>query len=478
MHSNNNISWPLSDVLEATGGELLTGKQSIGFTGINTDSRQILAEQCFVCLRGDTHDGHQFIPAVIEMGVRGVVVEQAALDQTLLTRLDDTGIACIAVKDTLVALGDLAAFLRQRSGLSVMALTGSNGKTTTRTMITHVVSRQFKVLSPFGNFNNLVGVPLTLLRIEPDHEWAILELGMNRPGEIRRLGKICSADIGLITNIGPAHLEGLGSLEGIMEAKGELIEAISADGTLIFNADDPLVMRLAPRAHCQTVLFGQATQADVRASSLKPDPQGVSFRLHVPAGECQIHLPIPGLFNVSNALAAAAVGICLKIPLDDIQAALQSFTPVHGRLNVLELPGEIHLIDDTYNANPASVKAAISTLKDISGKSRSIAVLGDMLELGQASAALHRDVGCKAGQCGLDKLFITGQFAEDVAQGAQKCGMSPENIFCDAKEKIFEQLVKIVVPSDWILIKGSRGMHMETFVQALKEKHGYLENLT
>ena len=478
MQTNDNISWPLRDILEATGGTLLTGKQSIGFTGINTDSRQIQAQQCFVCLSGDTHDGHQFIPAVIEMGVRGVIVERAALDQSLLARLADSHTACIAVKDTLVALGDLAAFLRQRSGLSVMALTGSNGKTTTRTMITHVLSRQFKVLSPFGNFNNLVGVPLTLLRIEAAHEWAVLELGMNRPGEIGRLGEICSADIGLITNIGPAHLEGLGSLEGIMEAKGELIETISADGSMIFNADDPLVMRLAPRAHCQTVLFGQAPQADVRASSLKPDPQGVSFQLHLPAGKCQIHLPLPGLFNVSNALAAAAVGMCLQIPLDDIQAALQSFTPVHGRLNLLELPGEIHLIDDTYNANPASVTAAISTLKDISGKSRSIAVLGDMLELGQSSAALHRHVGMYAGQCNLNKLFITGQFAQDLAQGAQASGMSPENIFCGAKEEIFEQLVKIVAPNDWILVKGSRGMRMETLVQALKAKHGYVENLT
>ncbi len=478
MHSGNNISWSLNDILEATGGDMLSGPDAIEFRGINTDSRQILAEQCFVCLRGDTHDGHRFIPAVIELGVRGLIVEQTALDPSLLTRLDHSDIACIAVKDTLAALGDLAAFLRQRSGLSVLALTGSNGKTTTRTMITHVVGRRFKVLSPFGNFNNLVGVPLTLLRIEPDHEWAILELGMNRPGEIHRLGEICSADIGLITNIGPAHLEGLGSLEGIMEAKGELIETISANGTMIFNADDPLVMRLARRADCQTMLFGQAPQADIRASSLKPGPQGVSFRLLVPDGECQIHLPVPGVFNVSNALAAAAAGICLQIPLDDIRAALQSFSPVGGRLNVLELPGEIHLIDDTYNANPASVKAAIGTLTEISGKGRKIAVLGDMLELGQAAAELHQDVGCKAAQCGLDKLLITGQFAEDVAKGAQDCGLPPENIYYGAKQEIFEQLAASVASGDWILIKGSRGMRMETVVQALKEKQGYVENPT
>ena len=472
MPSNSNISWPLSDILQATGGKLLTGKPSTGFAGISTDSRQIAPGECFLCLKGDTHDGHTFISTVVQRGIQGVIADNAAVDQNLLARLDQDGIACIAVEDTLTALGDLAAFLRQRSGLSVMALTGSNGKTTTRTMITHVLDRRFKVLSPFGNFNNLVGVPLTLLRIEPEHEWAVLELGMNSPGEIRRLGEICSADIGLITNIGPAHLEGLGSLEGIMEAKGEIIETISANGTMIFNADDPLVMRLTKRTHCQTVLFGQTPAATIRASSLKPDPHGVSFRLHVPQGERQIRLPIPGIFNVSNALAAAAMGTCLQIALDDIQAALESFTPVTARLNVLELPGDVHLIDDTYNANPASVNAAISTLKGISGGKRSIAVLGDMLELGQAAAGLHREIGCNAAKSGLDKLFVTGKFAGDVEQGARECGMAAKNIIYGSKEEIFKHLEQIVTPGDWILVKGSRGMRMETLVQALKQKQG------
>jgi UDP-N-acetylmuramoyl-tripeptide--D-alanyl-D-alanine ligase len=478
MQPTANISWSLNDILKATGGEILSGKQSIGFSGINIDSRQILPEECFVCLKGDTHDGHQFIPAVIQMGVRGVIADTSALDRTHLTQMEDASITCIGVKDTLLALGDLAAYLRMQSGLSVVALTGSNGKTTTRTMITHVLSRQFKVLAPIRNFNNLVGVPLTLLRIEPDHEWAILELGMNSPGEIRRLGEICSPDIGLITNIGPAHLEGLGSLEAIMEAKGEIIESISSNGTMIFNADDPRVMRLAKRAHCQTVLFGKAPEADIRASSLRSDPHGISFGLHAPQGEVQVQLPLPGLFNVSNALAAAAVATCLKVPLDDMQAALQSFIPVQGRLNLLEFHDKVHLIDDTYNANPASVKAALNTLKGISGDQRCIAVLGDMLELGQAAPNLHHDIGCKTAKSGLDRLYVTGQFAADVAQGAQECGLAPELIFCGSKEEIFEQLENIIAPGDWVLVKGSRGMRMETLVLALKQKHGYVENRT
>jgi len=476
MSPTATTPWSLADIIDATGGVVHTGSRNILFEGFNTDSRHIRPEQCFVCLKGDTHDGHQYIQAAVRQGVRGVIIDQAFLGQMSLESLDAAGVTSVAVKDTLSALGDLAAFRRQRSGLSVMALTGSNGKTTTRSMITGVASRRFNVLSPFGNYNNLVGVPLTLLRIEPDHEWAILELGMNCPGEIRRLGQICSPDIGLITNIGPAHLEGLGSLEGIMEAKGELIEAIASTGIMIFNADDPMVMRLAKRTVCQTLLFGLTAEAEIRASSLENTARGIFFQMRVPEGERRIHLQIPGAFNVSNALAAAAAGVCLGIPLDDIQMALQSFTPVHGRLNVLEMRENIHLIDDTYNANPASVKAAIGTLEKLSGDRRSIAVLGDMLELGNAAAELHTDIGRYAGRSKLDKLFITGQFAAAVELGALEGGIPPADIFCGSKEEIVDRLDRAIESNDWILVKGSRGMRMETVVQALTVKHGKVEN--
>ena len=286
----------------------------------------------------------------------------------------EAGVTCVAVKDTLTALGDLASFHRSRWNLSVVALTGSNGKTTTRTMTTDVVNRRFKTLSPFGNFNNLVGVPLTLLRTRRSHEWAILELGMSRPGEIRRLGRICSPDIGLITNIGPAHLEGLGSLEGVMNAKGEILETLSPKGRLILNADDPMVMRLAKRAPCKPILFGLSKNADIRATALENSAAAVSFRLHVPGGDIHVTLPVPGAFNVSNALAAAAVGYCLEIPLNEIKTALGSFIPVKGRMNILETVHGPHLIDDTYNANPGSVKEALRTLaglrKETAGNGR------------------------------------------------------------------------------------------------------------
>jgi UDP-N-acetylmuramoyl-tripeptide--D-alanyl-D-alanine ligase len=470
--------WSVADIIEATGGTLCTGSKAARFEGFSIDSRAIHQDQCFLCLSGDVHDGHTFIPDIIKQGVGGIILQQEKADPALLKTLESAGIACVAVKDTLMALGDLATFHRFRWDLSVIALTGSNGKTTTRTMITEVVKRRFKVLSPFGNFNNLVGVPLTLLRARQDHEWAVMELGMNRPGEIRRLGQICSPNVGLITNIGPAHLEGLGSLEGIMNAKGEMLETLSPGGRLILNADDPMVMSLAERAPCKPILFGLAENADIQATDLENRAVTVSFRLHAPGGSVQVTLPVPGEFNVSNALAAAGVGYCLEIPLKEIKTALESFMPVKGRMNILRTVHGPHLIDDTYNANPGSVKAALGTLALLKNKQRGLAVLGDMLELGRASEDLHDQIGRVAAASGLAKLYVTGNFADVVEKGARKEGMKAADILCGSKEDILEALRKTIEPGDWVLIKGSRGMRMETIVQALQAEYGQMETST
>jgi UDP-N-acetylmuramoyl-tripeptide--D-alanyl-D-alanine ligase len=473
--AKRQTDWSVTDIIDATGGVLYTGSEASRFDGFSTDSRAIRQGQCFLCLKGDVHDGHQFIPDIIGQGVTGIIIDQEKADKTLFKTVGETGITCVAVKDSLTALGDLAAFHRRRSDISVVALTGSNGKTTTRTMATDVVSRRFEVLSPFANFNNLIGVPLTLLRIERKHEWAVLELGMNRPGEIRRLGQICSPDIGLITNIGPAHLEGLGSLEGIMNAKGEILETLSPTGKIILNADDPMVMRLAKRSPCEQILFGLCENADIRATALDNSATAVSFRLHIPSGDIHVTLPVPGEFNVSNALAAASVGYCIGMPLDEIKAAMGSFTPVKGRMNILQTVHGFHLIDDTYNANPKSVKEAIRTLADLHQGQRRIAALGDMLELGKASRDLHAEIGRFAAASGLAKLFVTGSFADAVEKGAREGGMAAADILCGSKDDILDALKNIIQPNDWVLIKGSRGMRMETLVQALQAEYGRME---
>jgi len=461
VSTQQQAAWSVPDIIDATGGVLYTGSPASQYDGFSTDSRAIRQKECFICLTGDVHDAHKFIPNIIRQGVSGVIVQQDKADPALLKTLADTGITCVGVENTLGALGDLALFHRRRWDLSVVAMTGSSGKTTTRTMTTDIVSRQFKTLSPFGNFNNLIGVPLTLLRIEQNHEWAILELGMNCPGEIRRLSQICSPDIGLITNIGPAHLEGLGSLEGIMNAKGEMLEMLSSKSKLVLNADDTRVMRLAKRSPCKPILFGLTEKADIRASALRNSDDAVSFQLHTPEGDIQVKLPIPGEFNVSNALAAAAVGYCLKIPLTEIKTGLGAFIPVKGRMNILRIAHGPRLIDDTYNANPASVKAAIDTLAGLHKKQQGIAVLGDMLELGQASGDLHTEVGRFAAKSGLTKIFATGNFADAVEKGARDGGMAPADIFCGSKDDILYALKKTINPDDWVIIKGSRGMRSD-----------------
>ena len=476
MNTQQQTVWSVPDIIHATGGVLFTGSQATRFGGFSTDSRAIRPTQCFICLVGDIHDGHAFIPDIIRLGARGVIVNQGKTDPALLKTLQESRITCVAVKDTLKALGDLASFHRLRSELSVIALTGSNGKTTTRTMTTNIVARRFKTLAPFGNFNNLIGVPLTLLRIDPSHEWAILELGMNRPGEIRRLGHICAPDMALITNIGPAHLEGLGSLEGVMHAKGEIFETLSPQGKTILNADDPMVMRLAQRAPGDLILFGLSEKAQIRADALENNAATVSFQLHIPGGDTHVTLSVPGEFNVANALAAAAVGYCLGIPIEEIKTALASFIPVKGRMNILQAVHGLHFLDDTYNANPASVKAALDTLAGLSRKQRGLAVLGDMLELGPASGDLHTEVGRFAAASGLAKLYVTGSFAGAVEKGARAGGMAASDILCGSKDDLFRALKKSIQPKDWVLIKGSRGMHMETLVQALQAEYGRMED--
>jgi len=478
VNAHQAIDWSVSDILHATGGVLYTGQETDVFDGFSTDSRTITPRECFICLTGDVHDGHKFIPDIIRQEVKGVIIQQARTHETLFRNFNEAGITCVAVNDTLSALGELASYHRHRHRphLFVVALTGSNGKTSTRTMIANVVQRRYKTLTPFGNFNNLIAVPLTLLRIEAKHEWAILELGMNRPGEIRRLGQICSPDIGLITNIGPAHLEGLGSLEGIMNAKGEMLETVSPRGRIILNADDPMVMRLATRAACETILFGRSEQADIRATAVENSASTVSFLLHVPGDHIQVTLRVPGEFNISNALAAVCVGYCLNIPLTEIKTALEAFTPVKGRMNIRRTVHGLHLIDDTYNANPVSVKAAIRTLTGLSQKRHGIAVLGDMLELGHASRELHREVGRFAAESGLGKLYLTGSFAQDLKNGAREGGMAAADVLCGSKDEILHALKNTLEPKDWILIKGSRGMRMETLVQALEAEYGRMED--
>jgi len=466
------MSWMATDILEATGGLLLCGNIKCAFSGISIDSRKISTDDLFVAIKGDVHDGHSFVGDVIEKGIRGIIInrDNAALfpKQTWQSK----GILCVSVDDTIKALGDLAVLIRKRSNVLVVAITGSNGKTTTRKMTAAVVSQRFRTLATSGNLNNEIGLPLTLFKLDSSHERAVLELGMNHPGEIGRLGEICTPDIGVITNIGPAHLEGLGSMEGVMHAKGELLDKIRPDGTAVLNADDPMVLQLANKTSKEVLLYGLSKDAAVRALSVKEQNLGLSVHLRLPKENIVVDLRTPARFMVSNALAAAAVGHLMSLSAQEIKAGLEKFEPVRGRLNLFKTGNGINIIDDTYNANPGSMSAAISTLKSLKGNSRGILIVGDMLELGNHSEYLHKKIGSLAAGSDIKRLYITGKFSESVAEGAREEHMDTRKIFIGTREEILHDLTGYIQPDDWVLIKGSRAMGMERIVEGLKDWAG------
>ena len=461
-------AWTIAQVLEATGGSLISGTADMGFAGIGIDSRTIDSDHLFVAIAGESHDGHRFVADVLDRGVKGVVVADGQVaNMPMMDRMVAGRIACVAVADTTRALGVLARFNRNRGGLKVVAITGSNGKTSTRMLMEPVISKKYETLSTSGNQNNHIGLPLTLLRLTPAHRVAVLELGMNHAGEIDGLGRICQPDVGVITNVGPAHLEGLGTIENVAMAKGELLHTIRPGGAAILNADDPRVVVLADSVDRPVIYFGSDHRAQVRADDIRLTDAGTAFTLTTPSGSVPVTLASPVRVMVSNALAAAAAGEVMGVALGHIQAGLEAFSPQAGRMGIRMLGHDIRLVDDTYNANPDSMVAAIETLTRMRGNHRTIAVLGDMLELGPQSAALHRNIGRAVGDARIDRIYVAGGFATAVADGALDRQMAADRIFTGTKEAIIEQLSDQLQAGDLILVKGSRGMAMEQVVEAI-----------
>ncbi|MDM8549908.1 UDP-N-acetylmuramoyl-tripeptide--D-alanyl-D-alanine ligase [Desulfobacterales bacterium HSG2] len=476
--------WTIAEILAATGGELLFELaadfrfqlSTFKFSGISINSRKIFSDEVFVAIRGDVHDGHNFTEDVLEQGIRGLIISRDRIGDLPMGKWQDKGIVCVAVDNTTRSLGHLAAFNRKRSNVSVAAITGSNGKTTTKEMVAETVSRRFCTLSSRGSFNNEIGLPLTLLGLGDSHEWAVVELGMNNPGEIGKLSEICLPDVGVITNIGPAHIGRLGSMEAIMNAKGELLEKIRPGGTAVLNADDPRVAALGDQCAgfgVRTLFYSASqdlkTESPVRALSVKADGIGTFFTLALPAESVPIHLRIPGRFMVSNALAAASVGYVLGLSAQEIKAGIEAFRPVRGRMDIFKTGSGVHIIDDTYNANPESMTAAIMTLRSLKGRHRGILVAGDMLELGEYAGTMHKKIGSVAAGSDVALLYAAGEFAETVAEGARNEGMDSRHIFTGSKSEIIEDLTTAIRPGDWVLVKGSRGMHMEEIVRGVRE---------
>lgn len=454
----------VSEIAEATGG-VVRGDGSLTVTGVSTDSRGVRAGELFVSLRGERFDGHDYILQARAAGVRIFVVAS-----DWLARQENTDATFVAVPDTLRALGDLAAWHRRRFNIPVIGVTGSNGKTTTKEMLAAILERQGAGLKTSGNLNNLIGLPLMLLQLNSEHQWAVLEMGMSEFGEIDRLAEIAAPGVGIVTNAFAAHLETMGSVEGVARAKGELFLRLPPGGSAVYNADDPLISRLPSPQGVRRISFGMRG-ADVTARGIRRNGrEGERFLLRAGGEEAEVLLHAFGEHNICDALAAAAAAGAIGVDIEATRLGLEAFRPYDKRFQVEELD-DIVLVDDSYNANPASMRAALRTLFTIKEECRGIAVLGDMLELGPGSAEAHRELGGFAAEC-VERLYLIGGMASEVEAGALAAGMPSGRIMVAAGHAaIIEELAKELISGDCVLVKGSRGMRMETVAIALRERY-------
>lgn len=454
----------IGEIAQATRGSLVFGDMNQRISGISTDTRTIKKGEVFVALAGEKFDGHTFLEDAVEKGAGAILVSKSP-DK-------DYGVPVICVGDTLESLGDLAMHYRRRFHPKVIAVTGSTGKTSTKDMIGALLEQKFSVLKTFGNFNNEVGLPLTILELEDAHDFLVVEMGMRGLGQIARLCDIAKPDVGVVTNVNETHIELLGSVERIAEAKSELIRSLPSAGFAILNKDNLYAWSMHENAKCPVKSFGFDPSADVRAEEVRMIPgEGMEFKLITPKFSGKVFLSVQGIHHIMNALAAVCAVLDYGIELDDIVSAFSNFSLTEGRTSVLSLPNGITLIDDTYNASPVSTKAALELLRELAGSRRKVAVLGDMFELGDYERLGHMDVGRACVRTGVDLLVIVGSISKYIQEGAVLEGFSESDIihFQDSLHAA-GSIAAIVEPGDVILVKGSRGMKMERVVEVLQKE--------
>jgi UDP-N-acetylmuramoyl-tripeptide--D-alanyl-D-alanine ligase len=444
----NSLS--LSQIAEFAGAEIARGNAETMVSRVSTDSRTIKTGELFVALRGEHFDAHNFLEQVAKAGAAGAIVSQdppSALPQAF---------AILRDADTLVAYQNLAGNYRKTLSLKALGITGSNGKTSTKDFAASILARAFRVTKTEGNFNNHVGLPRTILEANRDHQFAVWELGMNHPGEIAALARIASPNAAIITNIGIAHIEFMGSREAIAQEKGALAEAIDPGGFVVLNADDEFSRSIADRTRAR-VIFAGIEEGAIRAIDVQQTAGGCEFTILEGAHRCRAQLPVPGLHMVQNAILAVAAGRAFGVSLEECAAGLVSAPLAKARLQIREIHG-VQFIDDSYNANPDSMKAALRTLMELDTDGKRIAVLGQMLELGTESDRGHREVGETAATLGVDYLIAIGN--DTIALAAEEAGLEDSAIAQDASDAA-EILNEIVGPGDLVLIKGSRSSRTE-----------------
>lgn len=448
----------IAQIVEATGGRL-TGDPALSVSSVAIDSRQAQPGSLFIPQIGNRVDGHDYIGTVVRNGAAAVVASRPPAEDSRLS-------AWVQVNDTLQALQDIALFHRNRFPIPLVTVTGSVGKTSTKDMIADVLASSWKVAKTAGNMNSRVGLPLSLLTLDEGDQAGVFELGMSEFGEIAQLSLISRPDIAVITNIGISHIEQLGSQENIMREKLSINAGMNEKGVLVLKGDDPFLAPHKNKLPQRTVFFGMADWCDYRAEEIISDVSGVSFVLKYPAGRQSVTLPVPGQHNVYNALAAMAVADLCGIDLKLAAAALAKFQGEKMRLQIVECGG-IHIIDDTYNASPDSMRAALAVLSELKPTRRRIAVLADMFELGSLSQQSHYDLGQTVSALGIDLLITVGERAAGIADGAIAAGGSiiVERFLDNARA--IARLQELLTEGDAVLVKGSRGMHCEEIVAGI-----------
>ncbi len=457
----------LSQIAQLAGGSLSSGDGTVVIDKVSTDSRTIKRGELFVALRGENFDGHNFIEAVATTDAVGAIVDsnwKAKVPQNF---------ALIRSNDTLQAYQQLAANYRKSLTLRVVAITGSNGKTVTKDFAAAVLARRFRVAKTQGNFNNHVGLPRTILEATSRDEVAVWEIGMNHPGEVAALAKVAAPDVGIITNIGVAHIEFMGSRERIAEEKGALAKAVGAEGTVILNADDPFTKGIAARTRGK-VIFAGTTAGTIRASEVNQSGSGTDFTILEGAHRCRAQLAVPGLHMVQNALLAIAAGRVFGLSLEECAAGLVAAPLTKARLQIKEVRG-VQFLDDSYNANPDSMKAALRTLVELDAEGQRIAVLGEMRELGDESERGHREVGETAATLKVDHLIAIGNVAATIAEAAKRAGLENCSTVASTAEAA-ELLAELATAGDLVLIKGSRLARTEQVIEAFRDPQAIIAN--
>lgn len=449
----------------------LTAAPELRVESYSIDSRTLVPGSLFVALRGPHHDGHAFVSQALERGATGAIVERAFFERAA----PEVAGRSIPVPDTARALQRLAQSVRRKWGQRLIGVTGSVGKTTTKELIAAILARRLRVHKSAGNLNNQYGVPLTLLGLEPEHEVAVVEMAMSAPGEIARLAGIAEPETGVVTNVAPAHLEFFDSVDSIARAKRELVENLKPPARAVLNQDDPRVSRFAEGFEGRVVTFGFGDGATYRALASETlqnraaSQVGTRFRVQGPEWDRQFWIGLAGRHNVENALAAIAAASLFEVPAGAMAEALSDFKPLGRRAEVLTLPGHIVMINDCYNSNPRAMERMLETLKDWPRAGRRVVVAGEMLELGPSSPELHREVGRKCVDARVDQLIAVAGDAQYFVEGAVEAGLpaGQAHFFADA-EQAGRFSLSIVKPGDVVLVKGSRGVHLEKAAEMLK----------